>query len=55
MSNVETEPVELKCGARTDAGEPTDAASRVDVLAARDVPLGGIRQRIPLDARRRRV
>ncbi|MFM9494056.1 pirin family protein [Streptomyces galilaeus] len=56
MSNVETEPVELKCGARTDAGEPTDAASRVDVLAARDVPLGGpramrVRRTLPQRAR----
>lgn len=56
MSNVETEPVELKCGARTDAGEPTDTASRVDVLAARDVPLGGpramrVRRTLPQRAR----
>lgn len=42
MSNVETEPAELRCGAFVDEGRP-DGAPRVDVLSARDVPLGGPR------------
>lgn len=42
MSNVETEPAELRCGASVDEGRP-DGAPRVDVLSARDVPLGGPR------------
>ncbi len=41
MSNMESEPEELRCGALVDG-----AASRtpaVEVLAAREVPLGGVR------------
>ncbi|MGW7052809.1 pirin family protein [Streptomyces sp. NPDC054887] len=52
MSNVETAPAELRCGdEHHDAGAP-----RVDVLSARDVPLGGpramtVRRTLPQRAR----
>lgn len=39
MSNVEREPAELRCGA-SDRGE---CVPQVEVLSARDVPLGGPR------------
>ena len=42
MSNMETDPAALQCGARVDGGRP-EGAPRVDVLPARDVPLGGPR------------
>ena len=56
MSNVETEPAELRCGAQVHGGQSTEAASKVDVLAARDVPLGGpramhVRRTLPQRAR----
>ncbi|MEV7793520.1 pirin family protein [Streptomyces sp. NPDC087512] len=41
MSNTETSPVEVRCGAADD-GE-RDGAARVEVLTPRDVPLGGPR------------
>ncbi|MEU0225302.1 pirin family protein [Streptomyces sp. NPDC006284] len=41
MSNVETNPVAVRCGPAGGAGSP--GAPRVDVLAPRDVPLGGPR------------
>ncbi|MER7192812.1 pirin family protein [Streptomyces flaveolus] len=41
MSNVETSPEEVRCGA-VDDGEGPDA-TRVEVLTPRDVPLGGPR------------
>ncbi|WP_338702561.1 pirin family protein [Streptomyces sp. Q6] len=52
MSNVEADPAELRCGA-TEHGEP---GPRVDVLSARDVPLGGpramtVRRTLPQRAR----
>ncbi|WP_330301941.1 MULTISPECIES: pirin family protein [unclassified Streptomyces] len=52
MSNVEADPTELRCGA-ADHG---DAAPQVDVLTARDVPLGGprampVRRTLPQRAR----
>ncbi|MFI6492333.1 pirin family protein [Streptomyces sp. NPDC050564] len=55
MSNVETRAMELRCGAAVDGERPTEA-SRVDVLAARDVPLGGpramtVRRTLPQRAR----
>jgi redox-sensitive bicupin YhaK (pirin superfamily) len=42
MSNVEAEPVELRCGERVDDRRPTESP-RVEVLSPRDVPLGGPR------------
>ncbi len=42
VSNVETEPAELKCGAAVDGGHPADTPG-VEVLTAREVPLGGPR------------
>ncbi|ANB05108.1 pirin [Streptomyces ambofaciens] len=42
MSNVETNPVAVRCGPAADAGPP-GTAPRVEVLAPRDVPLGGPR------------
>ncbi|THV34668.1 pirin family protein [Glycomyces buryatensis] len=42
MSNVEVEPAEMRCGAPID-GVRTSEATRVQVLEARDVPLGGVR------------
>ena len=55
MSNVETQPAELRCGAAVDDGRPAEAP-RVDVLSARDVPLGGpramlVRRTLPQRAR----
>ena len=55
MSNVETEPAELRCGAPVDDGRPA-GAPRVDVLSAREVPLGGpramlVRRTLPQRAR----
>ncbi|MER7721852.1 pirin family protein [Streptomyces flaveolus] len=41
MSNVETSPEEVRCGAVDDAEVPD--ATRVEVLTPRDVPLGGPR------------
>ncbi|WP_369193897.1 pirin family protein [Streptomyces djakartensis] len=55
MSNVEAEPAALKCGAAAgDAGAGRDAA--VEVLSAREVPLGGprallVRRTLPQRAR----
>ncbi|MDI3409380.1 pirin family protein [Streptomyces cavernicola] len=54
MSNVETKPMELRCGAAVDGAHPADA--RVEVLTARDVPLGGpramtVRRTLPQRAR----
>ncbi|MFG3012931.1 pirin family protein [Streptomyces cinerochromogenes] len=55
MSNVETEPVEVRCGTAVDdtAADPTP---RVEVLTPRDVPLGGpramtVRRTLPQRAR----
>ncbi|WP_327583677.1 pirin family protein [Nonomuraea sp. NBC_00507] len=42
MSNVEAEPVEMRCGEPVDDGRLAEEPS-VDVLSARDVPLGGPR------------
>lgn len=42
MSNVETDPAALRCGAVVDGDRPAEVL-RVDVLPARDVPLGGPR------------
>jgi redox-sensitive bicupin YhaK (pirin superfamily) len=42
MSNVETEPAEVRCGPSVDDRRPATPA-RVDVLSAREVPLGGAR------------
>ncbi|MER6523951.1 pirin family protein [Streptomyces sp. NPDC001508] len=55
MSNVETRPVEVPCGAAAD-GERSDGVPRVDVLTPRDVPLGGpramtVRRTLPQRAR----
>ncbi|MBO4260163.1 pirin family protein, partial [Streptomyces griseorubiginosus] len=55
MSNVETEPAALRCGAAVDDGEPAETP-RVEVLSARDVPLGGprairVRRTLPQRAR----
>ncbi|MFI1035423.1 pirin family protein [Streptomyces sp. NPDC020951] len=55
MSNVETEPAEVRCGVPVDGGRPAEAPG-VDVLAARDVPLGGpramrVRRTLPQRAR----
>ncbi|MFD5161985.1 pirin family protein [Streptomyces hawaiiensis] len=55
MSNVETEPAALLCGALVDDGRP-GGAPRVDVLSAREVPLGGpramhVRRTLPQRAR----
>ncbi|MGW5609966.1 pirin family protein [Streptomyces sp. NPDC003753] len=55
MSNVETKPVELRCGASVD-GERPATMPRVDVLTSRDVPLGGpramtVRRTLPQRAR----
>ncbi|MEU0112224.1 pirin family protein [Streptomyces bobili] len=56
MSNVETEPAELRCGAQADGGQSTEAAPKAEVLTARDVPLGGpramhVRRTLPQRAR----
>ncbi|WP_149823160.1 pirin family protein [Streptomyces tailanensis] len=55
MSNVESEPAALKCGAEVD-GDRSAEEPRVDVLPARDVPLGGpramhVRRTLPQRAR----
>ncbi|MCN9241070.1 pirin family protein [Streptomyces sp. RY43-2] len=55
MSNVETKPMELRCGAPADLERSADAA-RIDVLTPRDVPLGGpramtVRRTLPQRAR----
>ncbi|AOR36496.1 pirin [Streptomyces fodineus] len=55
MSNVETKPTELRCGAAVDGRHPAETA-RVDVLTPRDVPLGGpramtVRRTLPQRAR----
>ncbi|SFY48540.1 pirin family protein [Streptomyces sp. F-1] len=42
MSNIETRPPELRCGTPSDAA-PEPGERRVEVLSARDVPLGGPR------------
>ncbi|MEU2282554.1 pirin family protein [Streptomyces sp. NPDC013178] len=55
MSNVETEPAALRCGAPVDDDRPA-GAPLVDVLSAREVPLGGpramrVRRTLPQRAR----
>ncbi len=55
MSNVETEPVEVRCGTAV-YGEAPAGTARVDVLTPRDVPLGGpramtVRRTLPQRAR----
>ncbi|MFJ4326737.1 pirin family protein [Streptomyces tricolor] len=55
MSNVETDPVEVRCGTEVD-GERATGAPRVEVLTPRDVPLGGpramtVRRTLPQRAR----
>ncbi|MER7575027.1 pirin family protein [Streptomyces sp. NPDC126514] len=55
MSNVEAEPAAVRCGALVDDSRPAGAA-RVDVLSAREVPLGGpramtVRRTLPQRAR----
>ncbi|MEV7084412.1 pirin family protein [Streptomyces sp. NPDC093085] len=55
MSNVETDASALRCGALAEGGRPADAP-RVDVLSAREVPLGGpramrVRRTLPQRAR----
>ncbi|MGW5482336.1 pirin family protein [Streptomyces sp. NPDC004008] len=55
MSNVETEPVEVRCRAAENSGQPAQGP-RVDVITARDVPLGGpramtVRRTLPQRAR----
>lgn len=52
MSNTETRPPEVKCGGDAEAARPAD----VEVLTARDVPLGGpramrVRRTLPQRAR----
>ncbi|MFH8490999.1 pirin family protein [Streptomyces longisporoflavus] len=52
MSNVEVAPAALRCG----AAEPGEVAPQVEVLSARDVPLGGpramtVRRTLPQRAR----
>ncbi|KUN01084.1 pirin [Streptomyces yokosukanensis] len=42
MSNVETKPAQLRCGGETDGDRPAGTAP-VEVLTAREVPLGGPR------------
>ncbi|MFF8669494.1 pirin family protein [Streptomyces sp. NPDC015242] len=55
MSNVETAPQALRCGAAGDGGAPA-GTPRVEVLSAREVPLGGprampVRRTLPQRAR----
>ncbi|MGW6647121.1 pirin family protein [Streptomyces iakyrus] len=55
MSNVETDPAALRCGTAVDGDRPAKAP-RVDVLSAREVPLGGprallVRRTLPQRAR----
>lgn len=52
MSNTETHPAEVRCG----AGEEGAPAAGVEILTARDVPLGGpramtVRRTLPQRAR----
>jgi redox-sensitive bicupin YhaK (pirin superfamily) len=56
MSNVEAEPAELRCGALVDDDGRPVGAPLVDVLSAREVPLGGpramrVRRTLPQRAR----
>ncbi len=55
MSNVEAAPAAVRCGALVDDSRPTPAP-QVDVLSAREVPLGGpramtVRRTLPQRAR----
>ncbi|OXS34458.1 pirin family protein [Streptomyces sp. XY006] len=55
MSNVETAPEELRCGTTADGGA-TPGTPHVEVLSAREVPLGGpralpVRRTLPQRAR----
>ncbi|MEV5355997.1 pirin family protein [Streptomyces sp. NPDC052693] len=55
MSNVETAPEELRCGASADGGTAA-GTPQVEVLSAREVPLGGpralpVRRTLPQRAR----
>ncbi|NEB03405.1 pirin family protein [Streptomyces sp. SID13726] len=55
MSNVETDPAALRCKAAEDPDRP-DGSPRVEVLSAREVPLGGpralqVRRTLPQRAR----
>ncbi|MGW3206093.1 pirin family protein [Streptomyces sp. NPDC001135] len=55
MSNVETTPAEVRCGAAVDGPRPAGTAP-VEVLTPRDVPLGGpramtVRRTLPQRAR----
>ncbi|MGW0336116.1 pirin family protein [Streptomyces sp. NPDC003011] len=55
MSNVETDPAALRCGSPVDDVRPA-GTPRVDVLSAREVPLGGpramlVRRTLPQRAR----
>jgi len=55
VSNVEAEPVAVRCGVLVDESQPTEVP-RVDVLSAREVPLGGpramlVRRTLPQRAR----
>ena len=55
MSNTETRPTELRCGTPLDGDRPS-AVPRVEILTARDVPLGGpramtVRRTLPQRAR----
>ncbi|MFJ9908450.1 pirin family protein [Streptomyces sp. NPDC101152] len=55
MSNVETEPAELRCGTAVEESRSAEGA-RVEVLSAREVPLGGpramrVRRTLPQRAR----
>ncbi|MFH8762510.1 pirin family protein [Streptomyces althioticus] len=52
MSNTETRPAEMRCGGETEADRPAE----VEILTARDVPLGGpramrVRRTLPQRAR----
>ncbi|WP_093769928.1 pirin family protein [Streptomyces sp. F-7] len=52
MSNTETRPAEMRCGGGTEADRPAE----VEILGARDVPLGGpramrVRRTLPQRAR----
>jgi quercetin 2,3-dioxygenase len=56
VSNVETEPAVLRRGAAGDGERETPAVARVEVLAPREVPLGGpramaVRRTLPQRAR----
>lgn len=55
MSNVDANPAELRCGGPAEAAR-APSASRVEILSARDVPLGGpramrVRRTLPQRAR----